>query len=800
MPLLLEANIEFLKLPALWIVVLVIVPAVAGFAWWLYAHEAKTASSGIKRLLAVLRALTILGFLALLAEPVQQQFETTTIKPVLRVLLDDSFSMSAKESYADANAERQLRRLTGIARGTSLEDLPRSELVTRALQSNERGLLNELEERFDLEFFHFASDLQPMPNKEKLSITADGQSTRIGTAIEQALGNAFGRDVTGLILFTDGRSNSGTDPLEAAARARGESVRIYPVGVGEPELLSRNAGIAWGLFPDSSLVNQEVEFRVQVSTSGFEPNQIATLVLIDQQDGTELVRESIPVDGPEPRQSRHFLSFQPTRPGKYEIVARIEPPEGDENPIDDETPPQTLWVKTEKIKVLYVEGYPRWEYRYLKNALIRAKDSLSTQCLLLTADLRFEQERSADRADASLRQFPTDPKELFEYDVIIFGDVDPERLHDDPAEREKILKNIKKFVEIGGGFLMIAGESYAPRLYVNTPIEDILPVVIRNLDKEAANGPGRFDRPFRPRLENPYDPHEIVKLRSDPEENRQLWESGDYGLPGLYWYVPVERAKPGARVLARHPEKGNPRYGKHPLIVTTHYPTGRTLFVAFDSTWMWRKYYGERYHEQFWLKAVQHLAMSKLRRSNKRYELTTKDNRAEYDIKEPITLWASVRDEDYEPSEASSQKVWLQTPKGKLIEFDLPAVPGETGIFEREIGEKEPGKYEAWIESPDSSSASEKISHISFFVKVPVLETQITSLDQDRLREIASLTGGRYLRLHELNELSGVIEEKAIEKRELRSEDELWDQSWILIALAGLLGFEWLVRKRYQLV
>ncbi|MEQ8764914.1 MAG: VWA domain-containing protein [Planctomycetota bacterium] len=794
---LLESNIEFLRLPASWLVVLVIVPGIIAFSWWLYAREGSTAPARMKRLLAVVRALTILGFLALLAEPVRQQFDETTIRPLLAVLIDDSYSMSAKEEYRDSASSSKLRRLTGIPSNRPLEEVPRSELVTKALGNKDTGILAELEDRFDLEMYRFSSELQPIPSNEALKLEADGQSTRLGTAIEQAMGDAYGRDVAGLIVFTDGRSNAGTDPLEAAARARGNEVRLYAVGVGEPELLSRNAGIDWGLFPDSALVNQEVEFRVEVMTSGFEPNQIATLVLIDQLEGTELARESIAVDGPEPRQTRQFLSFQPTRPGEYEIVAKIIPPEGDENPIDDQTSPQTLWVKNEKIEVLYVEGYPRWEYRYLKNALIRADESLSTQCLLLSADLRFEQEHSADREDRILRQFPTDPKELFEFDVIVFGDVDPEDLHDDPQEREKILKNIKKFVEIGGGFLMIAGENYAPRSYVNTPIEDILPVVIRNLDRERQNVPTRYDRPFRPRLENPYDPHEIVKLRTDPEENRRLWESEDFGMPGLYWYLPVERAKPGARVLARHPETGNPRYGKHPLIVTTHYPTGRTLFLAFDSTWMWRKYYGEQYHEQFWLKAVQYLAMSKLRRSDKRYELTTKDNRTEYDIKEPITLWASVRDEDYEPLEADVQPIWIKTPKGRQMEMELPALPGEPGIFERELGEKEPGKYEAWIEVPGTA---EKISHISFFVKVPVLETQITSLDQDRLREIALLTKGHYLRLHDLDQLSSAIEEKAISKKTLRSEEQLWDRPWILFALAGLLGLEWILRKRVQLV
>jgi hypothetical protein len=177
---------------------------------------------------------------------------------------------------------------------------------------------------------------------------------------------------------------------------------------------------------------------------------------------------------------------------------------------------------------------------------------------------------------------PTDRKELLDnYDVVIFGDVKPTDISADPERIDAFLRALVEFTERGGGVCFIAGEYDLPRAYVGTPLEALMPVQID--EAELRSGPADTTHEFRPVIEDPQHPHEIVRLHPDLELNRQLWED-EGGLEGMYWYAPVSRAKPGSQVLLRHPTDGN-AFGHYPLAVAGYYPSGRTLFLAVDETW-----------------------------------------------------------------------------------------------------------------------------------------------------------------------------------------------------------------------
>src|SRR5262249_27801967 len=156
-----------------------------------------------------------------------------------------------------------------------------------------------------------------------------------------------------------------------------------------------------------------------------------------------------------------------------------------------------------------------------------------TQCILQSAQIDFIQEASQDLQP--LRTFPTDPAELFKYDVIIFGDVDPDDtiyFAADPAVRKRIFENIRKFVENGGGVAMIAGETFSPRAWKDTPIEDVLPIVID--PTEDSGGGADLQVTFKPKLTALGQVHPIMQLVSDPEDNKKKWEAEDGDLQGFY--------------------------------------------------------------------------------------------------------------------------------------------------------------------------------------------------------------------------------------------------------------------------
>src|SRR5439155_19828093 len=151
---------------------------------------------------------------------------------------------------------------------------------------------------------------------------------------------------------------------------------------------------------------------------------------------------------------------------------------------------------------------------------------------------------------------------LLQSHVILLGDVPPERLGATEERIQRWLELLVKFVEFGGGAGFLFGDSAMPERYRNTPLQDLLPVVLEDPVWLAANRPPT-DGSFRPLLDNPQQPHEILMLQRDPAMNRRLWEDG---LPGFVVYHPVLRSKPGTTVLLRHPTDET-RYGKRPIAV-----------------------------------------------------------------------------------------------------------------------------------------------------------------------------------------------------------------------------------------
>jgi hypothetical protein len=208
------------------------------------------------------------------------------------------------------------------------------------------------------------------------------------------------------------------------------------------------------------------------------------------------------------------IGFLPEREGDLELNITV-PPRREERDEANNTEKRLLRVEPGRIKVLYVDGYPRYEYRFLKNSLLRFSN-VEAQCLLLDASPEFIQEST--EGVPALTRFPydanqPDKNQLLDYHVVIFGDVHPADLGADP---DKILLQVKEFVEAGGGFLMQAGQRDAPREYAGTPIADILPVLLGDPETEWA---AVDEGPFHPVLERPRDPNEVVTLHPDLDTN-----------------------------------------------------------------------------------------------------------------------------------------------------------------------------------------------------------------------------------------------------------------------------------------
>lgn len=783
-----EEAFRFLAAPPLWVVALVLVPGTMAFAWWSYGGLSRL-ETRTRAVLATLRWLAIAACVVLLCEPA---FEITTYRRTqnqVHVLVDDSASMQRKDRYPDAV---QMAALQALLPSTDVPATTRIDLVRQALGRPD-GLLAQLAKTHDVRLFRMAR--KPAPIRSLDEVTARGPRTQIGDALDLHLAANASANVDAVVVVSDGRNNAGLDPVDAAGSYALRGIPVHTIGVGDPEA-PRNAWLVGPPGPKEALVSEQVGFDVAVRAEGLQGKR-ARVELQGSRDGGPFrplanAQAELPADG-DAGTVRVFHAFD--APGDWTLRFRLEPL-AEESQLDDNEDVRFLRVNDEKIRVLYLDDRPRWEYRYVKNGLKRVDPSIVMQAVMFDASPRFEQEHSKDLPP--LRDLPRTEKELFAYHVVVFGDVPPERIAPTEERRRQWFELLVKYVEFGGGVAFLFGDQAMPERYRNTPVQDLLPVVLEERGWLQANKPRR-DVEFHPLLDNPTQPHDILLLQRDPAFNRRLWEEG---LPGFYVYHPVQRAKPGATVLLRHPTDGN-AYGKRPIAVAGPAPRGNVFFLGTDETWRWRDPYAETYMDAFWRNVVRWLAQGRLQRRNDLVELTIDKVQAEAGDKVRVQL--RVLDDELQPASAAEQPVFLRDQTNKAEKRALRSVPGEPGVYQATFTMAEPGAF-SFLAFANNNPSDAVLARQDVLVRMPDREMADSSQDAETLRKIAAQSrgadgGGRYVFLAEADGLAADFQNrKPAENRQDTRTRPAWDNGWSLAIVLGLLAVEWLLRKRARLV
>ncbi|MBL8733765.1 MAG: hypothetical protein JNN13_15445 [Planctomycetes bacterium] len=784
-----EQTFRFLGAPPTWVLALIVLPATVLFAWWSY--------SGLLRLeprtrvvLSVLRWLAVVLCVLLLFQPA---FEITTYRHLqnqVHVLVDDSASMLRKDRYPEPD---QQRALTAAGAPADLGAATRLELV-RAVLEHPNGLFAQLRKTHDVRLF--GVQRKPAPVRGLDELTGGGNRTALGDALDLHLGGTAGANLDAVLLVSDGCNNAGLDPVEVARSYGARGITIHTIGVGDPEP-PRNAWLVGPAGPKEALREEQVGLEVTLRAEGLQ-GKPAHVELHGSRDGGAFVplataSGTLPAAG-EATKLRLFHAFDTAGDWTLRFVLTPLP---EESQVDDNTDTRFLRVNDEKIRVLFLDDRPRWDYRFVKNALKRVDPSIEMQAVMFDASPLFEQEHSKDLPP--LRDLPRSEKELFRYHVVVFGDVPPERLAPTEEGRRQWMELLVKFVEFGGGIAFQFGDAAMPERYRNTPIQDLLPVVLEDSGWLRQN-PAPRDREFHPVLENPRQPHDMLLLQRDPAFNRRLWEEG---LPGFYVYHPVQRAKPGTTVLLRHPFDSN-SYGKRPLAVVGPYPRGNTFWLGTDETWRWRDPYAETYMDAFWRNVVRDLAKGRLQRRNDLLELSVDKNQLETGDKLRVML--RVHDAALQPAVAVEQTIFLRDQAGATQRRILRAVPGEPGAYQGSFTMADAGAF-SFLCFANQNPADTVIAREDVLVRVPDRELANSSQDAETLRRIAEATGGgsdasgRYVFLGDAASLAAdFARRKAYESREDTRTRPAWDNVWSLLALLTVMSVEWLLRKRARLV
>jgi hypothetical protein len=786
--------------------------AVAGIVLFalIYRWEGRTASGVYRVLLAGLRVCLLLLALVVLLPQLHVLFERQSW-PDVAIIIDDSTSMSTSERYRDPQVQAAAEQLARVAGLSNPDRLALAQaLLTRDNPDWLRTLLNE--RKVKVHVYHcstkahrFADVAEPRDLKEAaqgihgLRADSKNDSSQLGGAVRQALDDFRGSSLAAVVMLTDGVTTEGEDLVKVSKYAAQLGVPLFFVGIGDAHE-TRDLNVQDVQVAEWVYVNDRATFDVTLTGQGFENAEVPVqLFEKGKEAGKPLDQKRVRIksDG---KPEKVTLTHRPIDPGDKVYVIKI-PVQGDEPPDNNRLERHVLVREAKIQKVLYVEQYPRWEYRYVKSLLERetplahGNKAIDLRVLLLEADTEYAmQDRSA------LVDFPT-RAELNQFDVVILGDVDPKAL---PRTNEH-LKEIADFVrERGGGLLMIAGERYAPRAYKETPLKDVLPIDLANAPAEEE--PDR-DRPqsYRPELTPLGRLHPIFRFTQDENQNDEIWGR----LREMFWYAEGYQPKRAAEVLAVLPEReGESGQRQRQALAVQHFVgAGRCMFFGFNETWRWRFREDEVNFNKFWTQTVRYLAVGR----SGRVDLKV-DKQVPYRRGEPIKVTVRFPDDAPAPPKETEVKVLIERrpprapgqPEGapttpvEVQTLRLAHVAGSRATYGAELKRTPDGEYLMTLAAP--SAQGPKLS-VEWRVLAPPGEMEQLRMNQPDMEKAAQESRGKFYTLADADKLLDDL--PAGVRVTLNAPGPpalLWNNMLVFLFAMGLVSLEWVLRKRKHLL
>lgn len=749
-----------------------------------YVYTREGRSRPLRIALGGLRLLLFALVLFLLNRPILTLGQSRTEPSVLAILVDDSSSMRVPDTGSPSDPQSRLSAAQNL------------------LSAHDAELLRALAKKHDLRLYRFDRDATPIASiqsppadsKAPLDLTsaksaiadlaAAGDSTQVLPSILTTLQDLQGQRVAGVVIMTDGRDTPARNIADGLETLKNYGAKIYPIAIGSDQE-PRNIEVQSMQLDDVAFKGDVVNVKAMVRGTGYESGHAVHVQLKDKKTGAILPG----VDGAPSEKTINLtddkpveveLQWRTSQIGDKDVVfeAVKQPGELDDS---DNSRSAVVSVLDAKVAVLFVDGYPRWDYRYLKNALIRDK-TMEVSCLLASADFNFLQEGNKPLPSSGKNvagHFPDTLDQLMEYDVVVFGDVDPRYFSDSQ------LQLVNEFVNRGGGFEMVAGERFSPQAYRNTPIEPLLPIALSHV--EATDPTIPITQGFRPMITKAGEATSIFRFFADKDTNADFLK---HDLPEVFWYSRGITAKPSVgEVLAEHPTDIGPDGHKAPILVAGRFG-GRTLFSAIDDSWRWRYYTDESVFDTYWVQQLRYLARN--RKIGQR-RLTLSSDQPVYELGQQVRLTLRVIDPGLvrqlpdqirvEEKDASGQPVRMES----LVRED--ASGGET--FAGSFTADKVGKFTVHL-PPIVSGVDMMETPID--VILPRLELVDPRVDRIQLSRLASETMGQPIDLATAPAQLEAIP-SAAKVLPITSGQPLWNAPLTLVVFVLLVTAEWVVRK-----
>lgn len=697
---------------------------------------------GMRALILALLVLALLHPALLVATAVPQ-------RNVVGVLIDDSRSM----------------------RVADMDGRSRADVVRSLLGGPNAPLYRALGEKFVVRFFRVGGGGSRVAGATDLAF--DGPRTQLAPALEGVRQELAGVPLAGLVLVSDGADNAPGSLGETLLSLSARRVPVFTVGVGR-ERFPKDIEISRVEAPRTVLQGASLMVNVEVSQRGFDGSSVQLVV----EDSGRIVSTQ-KVTLPRGNEATTVRARVPTtEPGARLFTFRIAPQPG-EMVAENNVQTALVAVRNRKEKILYIEGEPRFELKFLRRA-VEDDENLQLVTMMRTAKDKFLR-LGVDDSLELVAGFPRTREELFAYRAIVLGSIEASFFTLDQ------LRMIADFVsERGGGLLMLGGrKAFAEGGYAGTPVADVLPVELTA---------GREGEPAFHEVKVEVTPagaiHPATQLAASEAESAARWKT----VPVVTSVNRVTRVKPGATTLL----VGSAPGGGDRTIALAYQRYGRGTAIAFpiQDSWLWQMHadvpVGDMTYTSFWRQVLRWLVND----VPGRVTVATATDQA--GLNEPLPVTATVSDKAFLAVNSAQATATIRTPSGAVRDVPLEWSVTRDGEYHMTYTPTERGVHRIQV---TARSRTDTVTSDPVFVNVGDLTAEYfgAELHASLLRRVAEETGGRY---YTAANAMGVANDLVYSEggNTVIERLDLWDMPIVFVLLLALMAGEWAYRRARGLV
>jgi uncharacterized membrane protein len=696
-------------------------------------------SAGRRVALGVLQAAMLAIVLVMLWRPVLLVERVKDRENVVAVVMDASASM--------AHGEGEQSRLQ------------------QSVAALEGGTLDAFRKSFGVRLFSFAGQARSL--KQLTDVPPPGTQTHIGNALYSVMQTGATTPLSGIVVITDGAENGGSLSEERLTELASFGVPVHTVGVG-PEKNTNDLELDSVSLAQSASPGEVMVAEVSIRHDAKAKTRLRVY------DGEQLLAADDVELSADAGVTTYPIVMQAGEPGVRDLRFTLDPLPDERNTINN-TRTHVIDVEPAKRSILYIEGEPRWEYKFIRRAAETDTSQLRIASLVRATPNRYYRQ-GIESANELEKGFPQKAEDLFAFDAVIIGSFEASALS---IEQHQILKD---FVDRrGGGLLMLAGrDGLADGGWQRVPIAQTLPARLPEGNAKTFALTGGKARLTAYGTESP-----ITRLDDNPVKNVKAWND----MPTFADLQPLGQLKPGAVVLLDAVTTAN---RAQPLLAWQHYGRGTTYLLGTASTWRWRMRlpHEDQRHYTFWRQLLHAVADA----APPRLSLTTAQK--VYNDERKVVVNAELHNDKFEPLNDAAVDLTMTSDDGATTTLKMmPSGQGD-GRYTATMQANPTGLYRLTMQAKNGTTDVGTLQ-THFRRNDGVVEHFGTQQNRPLLQRIADSTGGRYWRLDQLDEIpdalryskAGIVERQTL---------DLWNLPALFLLLLALKAAEWLLRLRWK--